>query len=67
MKKLSGNAVLITCGAAGIGFAFTERFIKAGNKVVVYGRRDAKLQEVKEKYPELITRVCDVTKESFFL
>lgn len=62
--KLSGNTVLITGGAAGIGFAFAERFIKAGNKVIVCGRREAKLQEAKEKYPELITRICDVTKES---
>ncbi|WP_026574116.1 SDR family oxidoreductase [Bacillus sp. UNC438CL73TsuS30] len=62
--KLSGNTVLITGGAAGIGFAFAERFIKAGNKVIVCGRREARLQEAKEKYSELITRVCDVTKES---
>jgi uncharacterized oxidoreductase len=62
--KLSGNTILITGGAAGIGFAFAERFIKAGNKVIICGRREAKLQEAKEKYPELITRVCDVTKES---
>ena len=62
--KLAGNTVLITGGAAGIGFAFAERFIKAGNKVIVCGRREAKLQEAKGKYPELITRVCDVTKES---
>jgi len=62
--KLSGNTVLITGGGAGIGFAFAERFIRAGNKVIVCGRREAKLQEAKGKYPELITRVCDVTKES---
>jgi uncharacterized oxidoreductase len=61
--KLSGNTVLITGGAAGIGFAFAERFIKAGNKVIVCGRREAKLQEAREKYPELITHVCDVTKQ----
>ncbi|MCM3569263.1 SDR family oxidoreductase [Neobacillus mesonae] len=62
--KLSGNTVLITGGAAGIGFAFAERFINAGNKVIVCGRRETKLQEAKGKYPELITRVCDVTIES---
>jgi uncharacterized oxidoreductase len=64
MMKLSGNTVLITGGAAGIGLAFTERFIKGSNKVIVCGRREAKLQEAKEKYPELITHVCDVTKEA---
>lgn len=62
--KLLGNTVLITGGAAGIGFAFTQRFIKAGNQVIICGRREAKLQEAKDKYPELITRVCDVTIES---
>lgn len=62
--RLSGNTVLITGGAAGIGFAFAERFIKAGNKVIVCGRREAKLQEAKEKHPEINTYVCDVTKET---
>ncbi|MFP7298296.1 SDR family oxidoreductase [Neobacillus niacini] len=62
--KLSGNTILITGGAAGIGFAFAERFMEAGNKVIVCGRREAKLQEAKRKYPELITHMCDVTKES---
>jgi len=64
MMKLTGNTVLITGGAAGIGFAFAERFIKAGNKVIVCGRRETKLQEAKDQYPELIIRVCDVTKEA---
>jgi len=62
--KRSGNTVLITGGAAGIGFAFAERFIQRGNTVIVCGRREAKLQLAKAKYPELITRVCDVTKEA---
>ncbi|MBY0099197.1 SDR family oxidoreductase [Mesobacillus maritimus] len=62
--KLSGNTVLITGGAAGIGFAFAQRFLKAGNKVIVCGRCEEKLQEAQEKNPELITRVCDVTKET---
>jgi uncharacterized oxidoreductase len=34
------------------------------NKVIVYGRREAKLQEAMDKYPELITLVCDVTREA---
>ncbi|WP_085524337.1 SDR family oxidoreductase [Tuberibacillus sp. Marseille-P3662] len=62
--KLSGNTVLITGGGAGIGLAFAERFVKAGSKVIVCGRRESKLQEAKEQMPELITRVCDVTDES---
>ncbi|MGG1220923.1 short-chain dehydrogenase [Priestia megaterium] len=62
--KLSDNTILITGGASGIGFALTERFLKAGNKVIICGRSEEKLQKAKEKYPELITRVCDVTRAS---
>ncbi|WP_129729875.1 SDR family oxidoreductase [Ectobacillus funiculus] len=62
--KLSGNTILITGGASGIGLAFAERFLKAGSKVIVCGRRERKLQEATEKFPELITRVCDVTIEA---
>jgi uncharacterized oxidoreductase len=61
IMKLSGNTILITGGASGIGLAFAERFLKEGNKVIVVGRRIEKLQEVKEKYPELIIRGCDVS------
>ena len=62
--KLSGNTILITGGSAGIGLAFTERFIKAGNRVIVCGRREKVLQNAKEKLPNLITRVSDLSIES---
>lgn len=62
--KLADNTILITGGGAGIGLAFAERFLKAGNRVIVCGRRERTLQEAKEKYPDLITRVCDLAVES---
>ncbi|WP_426450105.1 SDR family oxidoreductase [Paenibacillus sp. S-38] len=62
--NLSGNTVLITGGASGIGLAFAERFIRAGSTVIAAGRREAKLREAKERLPELHTRVCDVTDEA---
>lgn len=62
--KLSGNTILITGGSSGIGFAFAERFIKAGNKVIVCGRRENALQNAKDKIPSLITRVNDLDVES---
>ncbi|MFC0215692.1 SDR family oxidoreductase [Paenibacillus chartarius] len=62
--KLSGNTVLITGGSAGIGLAFAERFIKAGNKVIVCGRRESALQQAKENNPSLITRVSNLDMES---
>ncbi|RNB91748.1 SDR family NAD(P)-dependent oxidoreductase [Brevibacillus fluminis] len=62
--KLSGNTILITGGSSGIGFAFAERFIKAGNQVIVCGRREQALQNAKEKLPSLITRICNLDSES---
>jgi len=62
--NLSGNTILITGGNAGIGLAFAERFIKAGNTVIVTGRREHVLQRAKETLPNLITHGSDLTKES---
>ena len=61
--KLSGNTILITGGSAGIGLAFAERFLRAGNRVIVCGRRESALREAKEAFPGLITRVSDLTIE----
>lgn len=61
--ELSSNTILITGGASGIGYALAERFLARGNEVIVCGRRADKLQEAKEKHPQLHTRVCDVAEE----
>jgi len=58
--KLKGNTILITGGTSGIGRAFAEKFLKLGNKVIICGRREERLNELKQKHNELITRVCDV-------
>lgn len=62
--KLSGNTILITGGASGIGLAFAEQFLKEGNEVIVVGRREETLAEAKGKYSQLHTRVCDVSDEN---
>ncbi|MBM7565192.1 SDR family oxidoreductase [Paenibacillus sacheonensis] len=62
--KLSGNTILITGGGTGIGFAFAERFMKAGNTVIATGRRERVLEQAKERLPGLITRVSDLDIES---
>ncbi|MGN6567005.1 MAG: SDR family NAD(P)-dependent oxidoreductase, partial [Flavipsychrobacter sp.] len=59
--KLQGNTILITGATSGIGQAFAEAFYKAGSKVIVCGRREERLQQLKEQYPDMITRVCDVS------
>ena len=61
--KLSGNTILITGGASGIGWTLAERFLEAGNDVIICGRREDRLLEAQKKYPQLHTRVCDVELE----
>lgn len=58
--NLRGNTVLVTGGASGIGLAIAQRFLRAGSEVIVCGRREDKLAEVKEKYPDIHTHGCDV-------
>jgi len=62
--NLSNKTILITGGASGIGLALADRFMQAGSKVIVCGRREDKLQEAKQQYPALGTRVCDVGQEA---
>jgi uncharacterized oxidoreductase len=58
--NLSGRTILITGGSAGIGLAFALKFVELGNEVIVTGRRQALLDEVKAKYPKLHTIQSDV-------
>ncbi|WP_138494420.1 SDR family oxidoreductase [Paenibacillus pinistramenti] len=62
--KLTGNTILITGGSTGIGLAFAERFIKAGNTVIVTGRREQVLQAAKDRFPSLITYAGDLSQEA---
>lgn len=64
MMEISGNTVLITGGATGIGFALAKDFSNAENKVIICGRRANKLQEAAQKIPGLVTKVCDISKPS---
>ena len=57
--QLTGNTVLITGGSSGIGLGLAERFVKAGNEVVVCGRRESLLEDLKKKLPGLHTLVAD--------
>jgi uncharacterized oxidoreductase len=62
--QLSGNKILITGGASGIGLGLTERFLQENNTVIICGRRAPLLEEIKQKHPSIITRVCDLSNES---
>ena len=61
--ELSNNKILITGGATGIGLGLTQRFIEENNTVIICGRRESVLNEVKAKLPTVITKVCDLSVE----
>jgi len=58
--QISNNTILITGGTSGIGLAFAEGFMAAGSKVIICGRREERLNDLREKHQNLITRTCDV-------
>src|SRR6516225_7074251 len=58
--KLTGRTILITGGSAGIGLAFALKFLELDNEVIVTGRRQAVLDQVKAKHPKLHTIQSDV-------
>jgi NAD(P)-dependent dehydrogenase (short-subunit alcohol dehydrogenase family) len=45
--KLTNRTILITGGSTGIGLALALKFIELGNEVIVTGRRQAVLDQVK--------------------
>ena len=62
--NIKGNTVLITGGATGIGFALADAFLKAGNTVIICGRRQGKLDAARNKLRGVHTFTCDVTKKA---
>ncbi|HEX8462446.1 MAG TPA: SDR family NAD(P)-dependent oxidoreductase, partial [Segetibacter sp.] len=58
--KTTGNTILITGGTSGIGLAFAEEFLRLGNKVIICGRRENRLNEIEKSNPGIITRTSDV-------
>jgi len=60
--KLSGNSVLITGGATGIGLALAQALVVNGNSVAICGRTRRRLLAAKRGIPELQVKVCDVSR-----
>lgn len=58
--NLSGNTILVTGGASGIGLAFAKRFLEHGNEVIICGRRSDRLEKAKQELPDVQTRVADI-------
>jgi uncharacterized oxidoreductase len=61
--QLSGNHILITGGATGIGFAMAEAFLKAGSQVAICGRKCDLLKTAQAQHPALKIHICDVTRD----
>lgn len=57
----SGNTILITGGASGIGLGLARALLADGNKVIVAGRREALLAQVTKGIPGLVSAVLDVS------
>ena len=62
--NLANNKILISGGASGIGLGLTEKFIQENNTVIICGRRAETLKEVADKFPSVITKVCDLSVEA---
>lgn len=59
--KITGNTVLITGGASGIGLSLAKILLENLNTVIVCGRNTNKLAQVKQQYPDIHPIQCDVS------
>ena len=53
--------ILITGGSAGMGLSTAIKFAEKGEQVIITGRNKAKLEAVKQKYPNIYTIASDVS------
>jgi len=59
--KTSGNTILITVGASGIGLALAKAFVEAGNRVLICGRRQDRLDEARQLLDKTHAFQCDLS------
>src|SRR3984893_2358523 len=59
--KLSGNTILITGGAGGIGYDLTNQQSALGNTILITGLDHAKLDRAKAAFPKSHTFRSDVS------
>jgi len=58
--KTTQQTVLITGGTRGIGLAFAEKFLQAGNQVIITGRNAEALAKIQAKHPSIKTAQADM-------
>ncbi len=59
--KMTGNTILITGGASGIGRALAAAFHAEGNQVIIASRRKTALDDTAASYPGMKAEVLDVS------
>ena len=57
---VSNRTVLVTGGGSGIGLALGTRFLAAGSRVLICGRRSEVLEAAAKSHPGIVTRVADL-------
>jgi uncharacterized oxidoreductase len=62
--KTTQNTVLITGGSAGIGFEIARLFTQLGNRVIITGRDEKRLQQAATQLPGVTYLISDVSKEA---
>ena len=69
MKDMSKSIVLITGAGSGIGREIAKKFVDAGSKTIIIGRRVDQLEGTKEicdpkKQNNIFIQQCDITQET---
>lgn len=60
----TGNTILITGGTAGMGLEMARLFVANGNKVIITGRDENRLQAAATQLEDVTAIAFDVTKDS---
>ncbi|MBV6439401.1 MAG: SDR family NAD(P)-dependent oxidoreductase [Haliscomenobacteraceae bacterium CHB4] len=61
--KEKGNTVLITGGGSGIGYETAKIFAEKGNRVIISGRNEEKLNAAAQRLKNATAIICDITNE----